>query len=208
MKYAVSILFCLTASIFCFSQEENFQSKFAITQNENQFTVDSSHTDISLAKAPFTLSFSLPEDNENSDYAVKFAVTEKLTEVSEIQVGTPVDSVSFFGPGMCIAIPDSPYDYFNLTNNLGGYVFLSHDFFMDNVKSTGKTSNLIRSKDGVSRFENTFNEYGRVGRSHRWIKMSDIDVEEWYMILFCDGNLNRIIDTTEYAIIKVNFLSK
>ncbi len=203
LRYLLLCGVLLTQS--CKSTKTALKNNYAFFfQDGKKTTLKENYQTVKINKGKFSLRFynkrysfnkKKPYYAQSATYAAQAAAFVNEFELENVKVGMQVSDVPFFafGSGMATGINGK---YESLAFNSYGHHYLMYE------NQDSKRVNLIDTYGDYLELEfeiNGFN-YDRVE-----VKIEDFDFDEFYIVLFIDSNLNKIIDENELKKIEVRF---
>ncbi len=171
------------------SKNEDVYCNIYVCQNEKERAVSFQNEVIEIDKNKFALHFyNKPYDAENKAfYATQIALFYSAAHMPVLEPGKSVDSVACFSTGTGLATARSG-KYESLSFDTSGH----HYLFYQNEKS--KRVKLLHASDDILKLEFEIDSLNFMGHT---VAMSEIQISEFYLLLFTDKNLDKRIDKGE-----------
>lgn len=160
-------------------------------------TVVKNNDEVLIRKDKFAVRFSNKAYNSSAEkyYAAQVAAFIDKSELHKINIGMETTEISCFEPGTGMASYSFGYDA--LIFNKSGHHYLYFETKSD------KRVNLISEKKGILRLEFPIEKFMI---NKEYFKISDVKMNEFYLAIFIDSNLNSIIDEGELTKLTIKFL--
>ena len=144
---------------------------------------------ISVSKNNFALRFYLKDYSSKSRYSARLAAFTDKKDLSYLKEGVSILDISYFEPGSGMA-PDRSGRYESLIFNNNGHHYLIYE------DESSKRVKLLEDQGDYKKVEFEISSlffYHQRNQSY----MTDTDLDEFYLAIFFDRNLNEIIDEGE-----------
>ncbi|WP_375580246.1 hypothetical protein ABWH96_04200 [Marivirga tractuosa] len=174
---------------YSLSKEEKLSNLLFVAQNDKESKVNKLDETVELDRQEFSLRFYnkpyKPESNEF--YSTQIAAFLNKEELDKIKLGMQKADLPFFEPGSGMA-PSKSGKYESLIFKNNGHHYTIYE------NSDSKRLNLISESDEILKLEFEINQLFYDGNQ---IKMKDTDLDEFYIAVLIDRNLNGVIDEGE-----------
>lgn len=183
----------LAAALLLPSAQRRGQST-TIFQNGKE-TVVKNETEITLLRENFSIRFYCKPYNSqrNEYYAAQIAAFNDKTEFAKVKTGLSTKDIACYSLGSGMA-PDKSGVYEALIIDHQAHHFL----FYENEKS--RTTNLMARENGLLRLEFAVE---KIRFDQKSVKLAKFPLDEIYLAIFIDLNLNSIIDPDELTKVTV-----
>ena len=175
------------------------KSNFTLVQNGKLYNLDKPNVSVNLEKKPFDLYFNqYPYVEEKSEwYALQMAATVSKSALASVKKGSIEDSHPFFGAGQSRAAhSDRSCDYLIVDNDGHQYLYYSSE-------QNRRCTKVKALTDGKYQYKIRIKELWRYGIEDDAVEIEKSSVDEFYLILFCNYDLDKSIDEGEYTIVQV-----
>lgn len=176
---------------------QNFANEITIVQNQTSKTISRENDRINLKKQPFTIQFHSKFHNSKKENfnGLKVTIVKNETDLQVIEEGNPINLIPFFEE-VSIVLPDSDGFYSSavISNYVHHYLFYEND--------ANKNTELISKKNEIGFFEWDVNRFYFEGKEFPIESMKE---NKLTFIFLNDYNSNKVIDTDELRIVRINF---
>jgi len=172
------------------SKYSDICSTVYVFQNGIEVPIHSNSDTIQITKSKFTLRFyNKRYDSENkSFYATRIAAFYDTSNIPEMKTVMTIDSLDCFKPGTGLAATkNGGYESLHFNSNAHHYLYYQNE--------DSKRVNSIALSGDLHKLEFEIDSLNFMGH---FTAMSEIQVGEFYLLLFSDRNNNRIVDEGEY----------
>lgn len=163
--------------------------KLYLFQNNKEIEIKGENAKIKIDKSKFSLRFYNKRYNPDAKelYAAQIAAFSDKSELDKCEIGMLEADIPYFSPGSGIAA-DRNNGYKELyLNNYGHHYLYYKDTAYKRLNLLGESGKILKLEFGIDKLQ--YND--------REVKLSDTDLEEFYLAIFIDRNLNGIIDDGE-----------
>lgn len=176
---------------------QNFANEITISQNQTNKIITKENEPINLKKQPFTIQFQSKFHNSKKENfnGLKITIVKNEADLQVIEEGNPINLIPFFEEVSAV-LPDS--DGFYSSAVISDYVH--HYLFYEN--DTNKSIQLISKKNEIGLFEWTVDRFYLDGKE---FPIESLKENKLTFILLNDFNSNKIIDTDELRILRIQF---
>ena len=171
------------------AKKETFKTQLTAYQNGNQTYIDQTSQTIEVKREGFSLRFyNQKYDSENKKfYSAQIAAFIDKSELDKIKIGMSKSDLPCFEPGSGMA-PDRSGKYETLIFNNSGHHYIPYE------NSESKRVNLLEEANGLVKLEFEINV---LYCDNQEVKVTDTELNEFYLAFLIDKNLNGIIDKGE-----------
>lgn len=188
----LSLLFVLqSCSIFKSSKTPKNINDIYLYQNGKEAIVGDI---IEIEKEAFSLIFWKKKDipSEKIFHAIRIAASLDKASFSNIQIGTEASALPYFALGTGMAGNKTGYSHLRFNDTGHHYLYYESE---DNNRL-----NLIEETDSYQKLGfNISSLFTHLGKE----KIEDTDIREFYLAVFQDKNLNKIIDKEELQVLTI-----
>jgi len=180
---------CSTLKISESKYSDNCSTVY-VFQNGIEVPIHSNSDTIQITKSKFTLRFyNKRYDSENkSFYATRIAAFYDTSNIPEMKTVMTIDSLDCFKPVTGLAATkNGGYESLHFNSNAHHYLYYQNE--------DSKRVNSIALSGDLHKLEFEIDSLNFMGH---FTAMSEIQVGEFYLLLFSDRNNNRIVDEGEY----------
>lgn len=172
--------------------------EFSIDQGNTEHSLSATHTDLSIEKKAFSISFNCKEYKDMEFHAARIGVFLNRAQLDKIKPGISTSDIDFFSLGTGYAT-SGPYDPFYIHSEDAGHHYVSYE------KDGDKRAELVSEKDnGILRLKCNVNHLSIDGET---IPVEKAEIETLYLALFYDVNLNATLDAGEFKTASISFNS-
>ncbi len=171
------------------SKDEKLTNLLFVFQNGEESKINSLNEAVEVDRQGFSLRFYNKRYNPKSEefYSAQIAAFLDKSELDKIMVGMEKADLPYFEPGSGMA-PSQSGKYESLIFKNNGHHFTIYE------NSESKRLNLISESDEILKLEFEINQLFYEGKQ---VEMKDTDLDEFYIAVLIDRNLNGIIDEAE-----------
>lgn len=169
---------------------ENFDIQLSVFQNGSEHPISNLSETIEIDKKEFSLRFyNKKYDSKNSKfYSAQIAAFTDKSEFDKIRTGLSITELPCFEPGSGMA-PDLSGKYESLIFKNSGHNYAPYE------NSESKRLNLLKESDGgLLKLEFEINA---LYYNSKHVKMTKIELKEFYIAFLINKNLNGKIDEGE-----------
>lgn len=176
---------------------QNFTNEITILQNETKKVLSFENEEISLKKIPFKIQFTSKFHNSKKEYfnGLKLTIAKENSKLVILEEGTPINLIPFF-EDVTIILPNNNGFYSTFFINS----YAHHYLFYENEVT--KNVQLILKKNDTGLFELEIDKFNLDGKE---FAIENLKENKLTFIFLNDYNLNKIIDSDELRIVKINF---
>ena len=178
--------------VFLFAKAD-FQPEFSIGQDGTESTLTATHTDMTLAKKPFHVSFKCREYTDSAFHAVRVAMFLDKSKLQQVRGGIRTSDIEFFALGTGYAT-DGPYDPFYIHKEDAGHHYISYQ------KAGIKRAELVAETEGTLRLRCGVKNLCIDGET---LSVEAAKIESLHLVIFYDANLNSFVDEGEYRTVSI-----
>ena len=194
-RIIIILIICLAAVQACktaqVSEKENKDTlkEISVVQNGKEFKLLGEDCEILIDRDVFSIRFRNKRyDSENKKfYSARVAAFVNRLELQEVKSGMSKSEIKCFSPGTGIS-PSRSGKYESLFIGKGGHHYLVYE------NSESKRLKKIDEKDDLLTLEFEINRLFQNGEDE---KMSDTELNEFYLAILIDRNLNNVVDEGE-----------
>ncbi len=181
------------------SPSKDYNIECTILQGGKTIELTKTLSEITVKKQAFSIEFnSLASDLERRRfYATQIAISKNKEDLEYLILGKYISEIPFFKPGTGSAVR-GPYEFYSLYEGKYGI----HQYIVYE-KEGEQRAKLISEKDNILRLKSDVNAIKMNGEI---IPLNKLDVNELYLMLVSDRNLNGILDEGEYQTINIHFI--
>lgn len=167
-----------------------------IYQNNKLIPVNKDYSEIDLLREEFSLRFYNKAYKPKKDeyYAAQIAAFKNRNDIKKYSIGMNIEELECFAPGTGMATRGN-YEYLYLTTSGHHYVHYKN--------KNNKRLNLI---DKIKDYLLLEFEINRTFINDNSVPLSEVQINNFYLLIFIDRNLNNIIDKKELKLIKINLI--
>jgi len=169
--------------------KENFETQLSISQNNTESPIKEYSEIVEIDKKGFSLRFyNKKYDSENKKfYSAQIGAFIDKSEFDKVKVGLSKADLPCFEPGSGMA-PNRSRKYESLIFNNSGHHYTIYE------NSESKRLNLLNDSGKLMKLEFEINS---LYYDSKEVKMTETDLNEFYIAFLIDKNLNGIIDKGE-----------
>jgi hypothetical protein len=174
----------------------DLQPDFAIEQDDSEHSLTATHTDITLKKKSFSISFNCKPYTDTEFHAARIGMFLDKAALDKIRDGMRTSDIEFFSLGTGYAT-SGPYDPFFIFSEDAGHHYVSYK------KDGDKRAELVSENDrGILRLRCNVKHLSIDGEV---FNIEEAKIDELHLVLFWDMNLNTILEPGEYKTVSINF---
>lgn len=177
------------------SLSEEERTKIFIYQNNEEQVVPDQEATFNLKKEKFSIRYFNKKYQAKNEafYAARVAAFTDKSELASIQTGMKAEELSFFAPGSGMA-PSEAGDYDYIIFNNYGHHYLIYE------KRSGKRVKVLENFGDFKKLEFEIKGFYEEGNP---VEIANTSMEEFYLAIYIDYNLNKIIDEDELHLITI-----
>lgn len=194
MKFFITLI---ALGFYNYIGAQSFSNEITILQNGTTKNVSSENDFITLKKEPFKIQFQskFHHTKKENFNGLKATIVINEDDLPVIEEGTTINLIPFFEEFSRIPTDDDGF-YSALVIN----EYVHHYLFYEN--DVNKSVDLLSQKNEVGLLEWTINRFYLEGKE---FPVQQMKHNKLTFILLNDFNSNKIIDTDELRIVRINF---
>jgi hypothetical protein len=195
-SYALLVIGLFTGSNDSYAQKVNFRNSVSIVQGNKTFQFSNLFDSVKLNRDSFAIIFQSKKYNEKKKkwFATQIAAITCDSCVTTLKPGQPIEAIPFFSEGTGLAAEDFGYQNLFIDNE-------AHHYITYTDQKDRRAEYISENGDYVKlRWNISLAYYNDLD-----VEFSKLPVNQLYLVLINDDNLNKVADEDEMLIVLVSF---